>query len=368
MADKTFNEKPMVVVVSDALDPRTKRQLQAQLQSEMMTISQVDAEIKNAQSMENIKQQYDANKDASEFDEDDTKEQPTPEPIESSKANENTPPDQTNATNSGNAEKPEAGGGSDPFTGGENGPTSEEGNSGTDKQGGNASDVDGGNEGNDQSNGGQNEKPVQPVQSNDQNNQQQQAGQTQPTQANQAQQSGGDDPFQDGGNPEAGQAQGETPAPQNQATGNDQSQQQQYQTPNGDKPDAAEGDDPFADNQPTFEAFAGILGIPVKFENAEKQTSEEALPPMKQLTVIRGSNRGVDDRTNGVIAALEDPQNTIVVVDLTDVSEAEAKMQFQSIKKQMQERGITVVDTIDQAVDFLNEVYDQIAGKGESAE
>lgn len=366
MADKTFNEKPMVVVVSDALDPRTKRQLQAQLQSEMMTISQVDAEIKNAQSMENIKQQYDANKDASEFDEDDTKEQPTPEPIESSKANENTPPDQTNTSNSGNAEKP------DPFTGGENGPTSEEGNSGTDKQGGNASDAfDGGNEGNDQSNGGQNEKPVQPVQSNDQNNQQQQAGQTQPAQANQAQQSGGDDLFKDSGNPEAGQAQGETPAPQNQATGNDQSQQsqqQQNQIPNGDKPDAAEGDDPFADNQPTFEAFAGILGIPVKFENAEKQTSEEALPPMKQLTVIRGSNRGVDDRTNGVIAALEDPQNTIVVVDLTDVSEAEAKMQFQSIKKQMQERGITVVDTIDQAVDFLNEVYDQIAGKGKSAE
>ena len=66
------------------------------------------------------------------------------------------------------------------------------------------------------------------------------------------------------------------------------------------------------------------------------------------------------------MASLEDPNNTVVVVDITDLTEAEAKMQFAAMKKSLQERGVTVVDTTDQAVDYLNDVYDQIAGKGEA--
>ena len=74
MADKAFNEKPMVVVVADGLDPRAQRQLKAQLQAEMMTISEVEAEIKNQEAAENIKQQLDSVKDDSKFDDNEVKE------------------------------------------------------------------------------------------------------------------------------------------------------------------------------------------------------------------------------------------------------------------------------------------------------
>lgn len=365
MVDKTFNEKPMLVVVSDALDPRTKRQLQSQLQSELMTISEVDAEVKNAQSMENIKQQYDSNKDASEFDENDTKDEAPPKPIEQDQQDDsNKTPDQTNGSPSTDGQS----GGEDPFTGEGNGSDGSQGNSGNAQESGGQPDA------NTQADGGATQGTGQSSAdafsadgAANQGAQQEQAGQKQPAQADQSQQTSSDDPFSG----ESGQAQNQETGSQNQQASNNQqtnTQQQSNQGANGSTSDDTEGDDPFSENQPTFEAFAGILGIPVKFESAKKQTTEENLPPMKQLTVITGSDRGVDDRTNGVIAALEDPQNTVVVLDISDVSEAEAKMQFQAVKRQLQERGITVTDTIDEAIDYLNDVYDQIAGKGDSAE
>ena len=105
MADKSFNDKPMLVVVSDALDPRIKRQLQSQLQAEMLTVGELDAEIKNQDSMQAIKQQYDSNKDESKFDESETKEQSKAEPIEQTANSEQSNDQQGN----------DAGGEADPF-------------------------------------------------------------------------------------------------------------------------------------------------------------------------------------------------------------------------------------------------------------
>lgn len=347
MADKAFNEKPMIVVVSDALDPRTKRQLQAQLQSEMMTISEVDAEVKNATAMENIKQQYDTAKDSSKFDDNETKEETPPKPIEEGKPTENAD------TGTGNADDA-FGGGNDAGAEGSN-PTNGEASNTNVQESGQNNDGSGANVGSENSDVFGNGEG-----DNGNSNSNNQAG----TANNST-----DDAFKqsDENKPVAGEQ-----SPQNQQSNQqgqqnqqpDQSQQQQSQQGQAQQNAGGDGeDDPFAENQPTFESFAGILGL--KYESVETQTAESNLPPMKQLTYIRGTDQGVDDRTNGVVATLEDPQNTIVVLDLGNVTEAEAKMQFQAVKKQMQERGITVVDTIDQAIEFLNEVYEQIAGKAE---
>lgn len=355
MADKSFNDQPMLVVVSDALDPRIKRQLQSQLQAEMMTVGELDAEIKNQESMQAIKQQYDSSKDESKFDENETKEEGNAEPIEQT-ADNNADDDQQ-----GNGSGTEA----DPFSSGES-------------DSGAAPQDNAGNEQNSQSNAAQPPASVQPAEGNGQsdadafsadgadgqNVQGEQGGQKQPAQADQSQQAGSDDPF--GG--DSGQTQEQKAPEQNQQAQNNQQanpQQQQNQSTDGNASNADGGDDPFSDDV-KFEAFAGIFNDHgIKFEDAKQTDAEkETHPPLKQIVYIAATDRGVDDRTSSIVSSLEDPNNTVVVVDITDLTEAEAKMQFSAMKKSLQERGVTVVDTTDQAVDFLNEVYDQIAGKG----
>lgn len=331
MTDKAFNEKPMIVVVSDALDPRIHRQLQAQLQSEMMTISQIDSEVKNQEASENIKQQLDSVKDESEFD-DGAKPTTTPPAVEDQKATEvkpdattpptpaeNTPVPPATPEQSGDAAKPTAN--EDPF-----------GTEGDSKEPTPPSD---------------NQKPVEqpkPTSTADEN---------------------GDDPFgtqapqqfdENNQQPKPDQNPAPTPPPQVAEQPKDN---QPKPTPDG-KP--ADGEDPFTDGT-TFESFAGILGLTYKQEDAAPQTKSET-PPLKQLVYIRGTDQGVDQRTSAVVASLEDPQNTVVVVDTSDIGEVEAKMQFSSLKKQLQARGITVVETTEQAVDYLNDVYEQMSGGG----
>lgn len=352
MADKSFNDKPMLVVVSDALDPRIKRQLQSQLQAEMLTVGELDAEIKNQESMQAIKQQYDSSKDESKFDENETKEQGNAEPIEQT-ADNNASDDQQ-----GNGSGTEA----DPFSSG-----------GSDS--GAAPEDNAGNEQNSSSNATQPPASVQPAEGNGQSGadafsadgadgQNSQGEQKQPAQADQSQQAGSGDPFGD----DSGQTQEQKAPEQNQQAQNNQQanpQQQQNQSANGNASNADGGDDPFSDDV-KFEAFAGIFNDHgIKFEDAKQTDAEkETHPPLKQIVYIAATDRGVDDRTSSIVSSLEDPNNTVVVVDITDLTEAEAKMQFSAMKKSLQERGVTVVDTTDQAVDFLNEVYDQIAGKG----
>ena len=355
MTDKSFNDKPMLVVVSDALDPRIKRQLQSQLQAEMLTVGELDAEIKNQDSMQAIKQQYDSNKDESKFDESETKEQSNAEPIEQTANSEQSNDQQGN----------DAGGEADPFSGGESNSGAEAENGGGSQQNGadNPAEVqgDGGSAKGDGQSGAdafsENGADVQ-------NSGGEQGGQKQPAQADQSQQAGSNDPF--GG--DSGQAQEQKAPEQNQQAQNNQqtsTQQQQNQSSNGNSSNADGGDDPFSDDV-KFEAFAGIFNDHgVKFEDA-KQTDakKETHPPLKQVVYIPATDRGVDNRTSTIVASLEDPNNTVVVIDNTDLTEAEAKMQFSAMKKSLQERGVTVVDTTDQAVDYLNDVYDQIAGKG----
>ena len=357
MPDKSFNDKPMLVVVSDALDPRIKRQLQSQLQAEMMTVGELDAEIKNQESMQAIKQQYDSNKDESKFDENETKEQANAEPIE-----------QTANNNAGSGEQGnESGGEADPFASGESDTGAAQENGGGGQQdGGNPQTQDAGSNGSSEGNGQSGADAFSANGNDAQNAGGEQGGQNQPAQADQSQQAGSDDPF--GG--DSGQAQAQKAPEQNQQAQNNQpsnTNQQSNQGADGNAANADGGDDPFSDDV-KFEAFAGIFNDHgVKFEDAKQTDAEkEAHPPLKQVVYIPATDRGVDDRTSTIVASLEDPNNTVVVVDITDLTEAEAKMQFAAMKKSLQERGVTIVDTTDQAVDYLNDVYDQIAGKGEA--
>lgn len=274
MTDKAFNEQPMIVVVSDALDPRIKRQLQSQLQATTYSISQVDAEVKNAESMKVVKQQLDSAKDASEFDESEVKEEATPQAIENAPAAEGDEPPAEEATppEEGEGEPAKEEDDSDPFK------DDEEGNDSTEQA---------------------KNKPE----------------------------------------PAKEEPPKEAPVASNQTE---------------------DDSDPFADDTPSFESFGSIFGINFKKEDADEGP---VLPPMKQVLVIKGTDAGVDSRTASAIAAVVDPENTVAIVDTDAVVEIDAKLEFESAKKQMQQRGITVLDNVGQAIDFLNDVYEQIAAK-----
>lgn len=339
MVDKAFNKLPMVVVYSDSLDPRSQRQLKSQLQAETMALSQVDAELKNMEAAKQVKDQLDSVKDNTEFDDEKVKDKADPEAIENK-------PEDNNAQNADQQQQPDAGA------------------SGEDN------DVFGGND----------ESSNQPPQNPPENNENSQGENN----GDQAQNTNGGDSNPPPSNPEqqpqntnadggAADAFDANAGANDQGSGNEAQQpqqpqgqnqpQQQNNQPQQNNTDGEDPNDPFADNSPKFEAFAGIFGINYKTEDASKQTEAE-MPPFKMFILVKGSDSGVDSRTSAVVANIEDPQNAVVVIDLADVVETEAKMQFSALKKQLQGRGITVFESVDEAVEYLNEVYEQVAGGG----
>lgn len=349
MPDKTFNEQPMVVVVSDSLEPRSKRQLQSQLQAILMTTSEVTAELENQEAMENIKAQKDSVKDQSQFDDDSTEDKANPEAIENNAGNQDGQSDSTSvgqgqaASNGTNDVQPDQAAQTqdDPFQdSGDQSGTSANPN-------GNAQAGSDNNQGNAQAN-------VQSAQTNgDAGNQQQN------TNTNSADQSGTAN-----SGAEAGQTQSQAGANQNQQAQNtNQGQSQPNQGAGVDNNGNGE-EDPFGDDNVNFESFSSILGFSYKSEDAS-QTDNPDTPPFKNVVVINGTDRGVDQRTSAVVAMIEDPENTVVILDTSEVAEVEAKMEFKALMKQLQTRGIMVVDSIDQAVEYLNNVYDEITGKSE---
>lgn len=346
MADKTFNEQPMITVISDSLDPRVKRQLSAQLQSTMLSVSELNAELDNQKAMEDIKAQKDAVKDQTEFDDDNTEDKSNPTAIE-------------NNPDAGTANSEQTGSNDDA---GENG------------SGEGSEDVfsDNSNDGfDDSSNGNSDAGAVQQPQ-DQQNNQQQSPPATDNGQDQGQQNSQGDaNNQQNAGQQSNGQTQ--TPPPQNQnnqtpaaqpATQSNQQNGQQTQGTDGNGDNGDGGEDPFNDDNVNFEAFAGILGFSYKSESAA-QTEDSDLPPIKTVVYVKAGDQGVDNRTSAIVATIEDPENTVVILDQSEVAEVEAKLQFKALTKQLQSRGIMVCESIDQAVEYLNQVYDEVSGKAE---
>ena len=336
----------MITVISDSLDPRVKRQLSAQLQSTMLSVSELNAELDNQKAMEDIKAQKDAVKDQTEFDDDNTEDKSNPTAIENN-------PDAGTANSEQTGSNDNAG----------QNPSNEE-----------SEDVfsDNSNDGFDNSSNGNSDAGAVQQPQDQQNNQQQSPPATDNGQDQGQQNSQGDaNNQQNAGQQPNGQAQ--TPPPQNQnnqtpaaqptaQTNQQNGQQAQEADGNGDNGDG--GEDPFNDDNVNFEAFAGILGFSYKSESAA-QTEDSDLPPIKTVVYVKAGDQGVDNRTSAIVATIEDPENTVVILDQSEVAEVEAKLQFKALTKQLQSRGIMVCESIDQAVEYLNQVYDEVSGKAE---
>lgn len=356
MPDKTFNDQPMITVVSDSMDPRIKRQLKSQLQSTMMTISEVTAELDNQKAMQDIKAQKDAVKDQTEFDDDNTKNHADPQPIEDNPGNnneQNTPNDSAN---------PDTTQQNQPDNQSQNQPNSEQGQQSQDDPFKDSSDQSGTNATN--QNDSQQGSST-PQGNGSDSNDVFEAGTEGGQQQNANPPAGNQQPAPDTTG-QQGQAQSQANPEQNQQAQNNGQQQSQpaAQTSNPVDNSAAGGEDPFNDDNVNFEAFAGILGFNYKTEDAS-QTDDSEAPPFKNIVYVKGSDAGVDNRTSAIVATIEDPQNTVVILDVSEVAEVEAKLQFKNLTKQLQGRNIMVADSVDQAVEYLNQIYDELSGKAQ---
>lgn len=277
--DKAFDGKPMIVVVSNSLDPRTQRQLQAQLQADTWTAEQLEAQLEASRNAETVKEELAKTKDLTV---DDIETDDKPDAIEGDKGAE--------------VNKSE----DNPF-----------GEDVSDKQ---------------ETSEKKEEKPD-------------------------TEKSSEEDIFSNNSDKPEDKPKEET------------------------KPEAASTEKP-ADNKDTkneeavFESyFMSIRSGSFKHEDAYPDKSESniptgvELPPIKRLIVVKGTNAGVDDRTHSTVGTLEDPKNTVVVIDKTEVDEVDIKIQFENLKDHLQKEGVMVVDSVDDSIDYLNTIYEQLPKK-----
>lgn len=354
MSDNSFDSKPMVTVVSDSLDPRVKRQLQSQLQSDLVTVDELNAEISAQNTAKEVKQQTDAAGDASEFDDDETKDKKDPQAIENDPDNKPKPEgnaenDNASQTDTSQGSNTDSGDGSNPNISNTN---TSDGNNNQDGSVQNQPQTQGNNDAGGESQNNDNQPQSTEQKQTDTNNQSNNGGQNNGDQ-NVDQNSGTDGSTNDNS--------GGTNTPSSNSgteNGNTQSTSQ----------DGDGGDDPFTSDNINFEDFAPAFAHERGYKSkpkmeSEAQTSESKLPPLKVIVYVKATDRGVDDRTSAVIASIEDPENTVVILDQSGVAEASAKMEFKSLMRQLQSRNVMVVDSVDAAVEYLNNVYDQLSGQ-----
>lgn len=290
MADNAFDGKPMIVVVSDGLDPRTQRQLQAQLQADTYTVSQLETQIEAARVANAVKEEL--SKSTGNIDDIDTSDT-EPEAIEGKQGAEVNQDNSEKKDDSSNSEE-------DVFS-------------------------NDGDKSDDKSDETKKEEPA-----ND-----------------------------DGGNEE-------------DVFNNDKKDDSKPAESTESSKEDSKQDDKQANEEAVFESYLGAIKTgEFRFEDVYTGTettisnvpTDIDIPPVKRLVVVTGTNAGVDQKTYSTVGTLEDPKNTVVVLDRTAVDEVDIKIQFDNLKDTLQKEGVMVVDNLNDGIDYLNTIYEQLPKK-----
>lgn len=176
-----------------------------------------------------------------------------------------------------------------------------------------------------------------------------------------------------------------TPAPAANPTppaGNDAQQNNQpAPTPPAAKP-AEPTQQPANNNQPAdsndedlstaFESathnldfLAHSLGVKFAMES-QQQDADLAEQNVKNFIHISADQTGIDRKTSLAIQQLQDPNNAVVVIDEVGVKDAESLARLRSYGKTLAGRGAKVFNSLDDSIDYLNEVYDELTGNNQS--
>lgn len=97
-------------------------------------------------------------------------------------------------------------------------------------------------------------------------------------------------------------------------------------------------------------------------ESSDSEPTGE-LEHIKVFVFVDLSKNAVSGDTLESVQTLRDPENTIVVINEQDADNADTTLRARRIAQQLADRGARVFYNIDEATDYLNELYDIVSGR-----
>ncbi len=105
-----------------------------------------------------------------------------------------------------------------------------------------------------------------------------------------------------------------------------------------------------------------VLKDYIKMESSESESTGE-LEHIKNFVYIDLGSNNVGGDTLESVQTLRDPENTIVVFNENSSPNADTTLRARKIAEQLSNRGVKVFYDVDEALTYLNEIYDVVTGR-----
>ena len=180
--------------------------------------------------------------------------------------------------------------------------------------------------------------------------------------------------------PDAGQQPAQQPTPA------DNSQQQQQAQPAAPADDAEQSPAPAAGNDANagggdddlssaFESHGmslppdllhRVLKNYIKMESSDHDTGP--LDHIKTFVYVDLGQNNVKGDTLESVQTLRDPENTIIVISEDGSPDADTTLRARKVAETLSNRGVKVFYDLDEAMDYLNELFDVVSGRKKGSE
>lgn len=104
----------------------------------------------------------------------------------------------------------------------------------------------------------------------------------------------------------------------------------------------------------------------IKMESSDTDSTGE-LDHIKSFVYIDLSENAVEGDTLESVQTLRDPENTIVVINEESIPNADTVVRARQIAEQLSNRGVKVFYDLEEATEYLNDLYDIVAGRKKEA-
>ena len=110
-----------------------------------------------------------------------------------------------------------------------------------------------------------------------------------------------------------------------------------------------------------------VLKEYIKMESSDVDSTGE-LDHIKTFVYIDLATNSMKGDTLESVQTIRDPENTIVVINEKSSPDANTTLKARSIAEQLSNRGVTVFYDPEEAINYLNELYDVVSGRKKGTE
>lgn len=110
-----------------------------------------------------------------------------------------------------------------------------------------------------------------------------------------------------------------------------------------------------------------VLKDYIKMESSDVDSTGE-LDHIKTFVYIDLATNSMKGDTLESVQTIRDPENTIVVINEKSSPDADTTLKARSIAEQLSNRGVTVFYDPEEAINYLNELYDVVSGRKKGTE